>query len=300
MVEAGLTQRSRIALAVLAALSTLAAGLVLLADSARSGITPTTELLPDLVVERPDELYVTRNGAGLRLKLSNTVANVGIGPLEILPGDASDDCTKGDIEGRFTLQAIYEDSSDAGSAGFFRRSEDSDQAAPEPAGCSRYHPKHDHWHFDNFARYSLYLERTGRLAGVSRKVSFCVIDTGNPYPALDGSPGGSSDPDGPGPYYPQNPAQPKFPTCSAESIDGLSIGWEDTYSAGLPGQGLKIDPIRRATYCLVLEVDPATGTSDDGVLRETDEGNNARFIRVRLRPRHEELRRLPGGCDVPA
>lgn len=300
--HAGAFTRLRIAAVVAAGAATLGAGLVLWADAARSGSTDLVELEPDLIVERPDELYLSQNGEHLRLKLSNTIANRGVGPLEITAGEAGDGCNyPGKPQGRHTLQTIYEDSddpnlpSDTESPDFFLRSEDESQVLPpHEAGCSRFHPKHSHWHFDNFARYRLLSERSGDVVGVSRKVSFCVIDTGRPYPDLPGSPGGS--------YYPQDPEglDPKFPTCSGTSVDGLSVGWEDTYTAGLPGQGLGISGISRGTYCLELEADPSSNAQPNGVLLESREANNSREVRLRIRPRKLLLHRLGGECELPA
>ena len=287
----GTSGRLVLAALVASCAAMFATGLVVSADWAQSGVG-SGDLKPDLKVQRPNELYIAEGGKELRLRVSNTVANVGTGPLEI-QGDGNP-CSTEDIEGRRTVQRIYEDDpGHAESLGFFIRGEDEDFAEPErQAGCSRFHPKHDHWHFDNFARYTLYDEKTGRRAGGSRKVSFCVIDTGHPFPELPGSP-----PDQEGPYYPQDPEHPKFPTCSATSIDGLSVGWEDTYGASLPGQGIKVTDLRRGAYCLVMEADPASPALEGGVLDEIEEvANNTRSVRLRLRARKGVVNRLGPDC----
>jgi hypothetical protein len=271
---------------VAACAAMLATGLAVSADPARSGVG-SGELTPDLEVQRPSELYLAEGGKEIRLRVSNTVANVGTGPLEI-QGDGNT-CATEDVDGRRTVQRIFEDDpGHAESLGFFVRDED-EAFSERQAGCSRFHPSHDHWHFDNFARYSLYNEGTGRRVGGSRKVSFCVIDTGRPFPGLDGSPEQS--------YYPQDPEHPQFPTCSAGSIDGLSVGWEDTYGASLPGQGIKVTKLRRGAYCLVLEADPASPALPNGVLDEVDEvDNNTLTARLRMRARKGVVNRLGPDC----
>ena len=281
--------RIGLAAAVAACAAMLTTGLVISADSASSR-SPGDDLLPDLVVQRPSELYLASGGKEIRLRVSNTVANRGTGPLEIVGGGADESCNHpGKSLGRLTLQNVYEDTADAGSPGYFDRDTESGAPDSEPAGCSRYHPSHDHWHFDNFARYTLFSDRSGKRVGGSRKVSFCVIDTGQPYPGLPGSPDDS--------YYPQDPENPKFPTCSETSVDGLSIGWEDTYGASLPGQGIKVTGLRRGYYCLRLETDPVTDPGDsNGVLDETNEANNTRFIRMRMRPHKGVVHRLGSNC----
>ena len=292
--EAGITQRIRVALLVGLGGLASAAGLIAAAEGARSG-APDPRLLPDLVVERPQELYLAKTRSVLRLRTSNTVANQGTGPLEITGGDESDPAcfVPGRPVGRPTMQTIYDDDPSAtGSIGHFWRGDD-EASTSRDAGCSRFHDAHDHWHFDNFARFALFSERTGNRVGVARKVSFCVLDTDRPYPDLDGSP--------PASYYPQDPggANPKTPSCSATSVDGVSIGWEDTYGASLPGQGIDITGIRRGSYCLVLEADPATDAAPAGGLLERDESNNVRDLRLRIRPRREVLRRVGPECRVP-
>lgn len=300
--DAGALQRFRIAAAVAAVGVALGALAASVADPARSRGAPPGQLLPDLVVERPHELYLRGRDGHLRLRFSNTVANTGTGPLEIIGGDAGDPSCNlaGRPEGRRTQQAVYEDSAAAGSLGFFRRSDDLGFTLRQ-AGCSRYHPTHDHWHFDNFARYTLRREPGGAAVGRSRKVSFCVIDTGHPYPELDGSPGGADDPDGRAPYYPQDPDSGQArPSCSATSVDGLSIGWEDTYGAALRGQAIDITGVRRGTYCLVLEVDPRReGLPPEAALLERSETNNLRDLRLRIRPRRDLVRRIGPDCRLP-
>ncbi len=286
----GTSGRLGLAALVAACAAMLATGLAVSADSASSR-APGDDLLADLVVQRPSELYLAEGGRQIRLRVSNTIANQGTGPLEIEGGGSDESCNvPGKPLGRHTLQNVYEDTADPESEGFFDREEEGGEPDDQlEAGCSRFHPSHDHWHFDNFARYTLFDDGTGARVGGSRKVSFCVIDTGQPLPGLPGSPDQS--------YYPQDPEHPKFPTCSETSVDGLSIGWEDTYGASLPGQGITVTGLRRGAYCLRIETDPVTGPSDnDGVLLEQDEGNNTRSIRMRMRPQKGVVNRLGPNC----
>jgi Lysyl oxidase len=282
--DAGATGRLGLTALVAALAVGAAAGLLVLADAAESG-APGDDLKPDLFVQRPSELYLADAGKEIRLRVSNTVANRGTGPLE-MTGNGDDCPYEGPTAGKLTVQHLYEDSDDPGSPGWFERDADPSYTELE-AGCSRYHPKHDHWHFDNFARYTLLDEPTGEVVGGSRKVSFCVIDTGQPYPDLPGSPEES--------YYPQDPGS-AFPTCSETSVDGLSIGWEDTYGASLPGQGIRVTGLRRGYYCLVLETDPPLPGAPGGVLNESREGNNTRTIRLRMRPGRLFVARLGSDC----
>ena len=111
----------------------------------------------------------------------------------------------------------------------------------------------------------------------STKISFCVIDTDRPFPSLPGSPR-------PG-YYPAGSAD-----CDRDSIDGLSVGWSDTYGYFLPGQQLNVTGLRRGRYCLVSTADPSN------LLRESNNSNNAHRARIALHPAKRKVKRLPGRC----
>ena len=281
--DAGAFKRLRMAAAV-GALGVAAT--TMLALSTGPADSDPVNLLPDLNVQKPFELYVVERSKSTRLRVSNTVANDGAGPLEMYPGDVDDSCAfPGKPEGRLAFQRIFEDSSDPDSPGYFRRADDT-TSGTEVAGCMRYHPQHDHWHFDDFAHYSLYREKTGTLVGEAEKVSFCIIDTGHPFETLPGSPDE--------PYYPQDPEDDDgFVTCSDTSTDGLSVGWEDTYGAGLPGQSINMTGIKGGYFCLRLETDPANQ------LVEETETNNSRTVRIFVGLFHERVQRLPGACQSP-
>jgi hypothetical protein len=51
----------------------------------------------------------------------------------------------------------------------------------QKVGCFVFHPRHHHWHLENFAKYQLFTwsSSTGRgsVVGTTDKVSFCIIDT---------------------------------------------------------------------------------------------------------------------------
>jgi len=259
-------------------------------SSPPAGSAPGDELLPDLRVEQPGEIYIAKGKKAVRLRTSNSVSNVGAGPLEIYSGDEDDLCGAGGVR---TFQRIFEDT--VNTPGYFNRKNPAEAESFETvdSGCSRYHPAHDHWHFDNFARYTLVRESNGAIVGKSKKVSFCVIDTGRPHPGLPGSPGES--------YYPQDPegGNPQFPTCSATSVDGLSIGWEDTYGAALPGQGINITGLRGKRFCLVLETDPPAPGLENGALVEEHEDDNVYVQRLRTTFRKEIVKPVDGACKAP-
>jgi hypothetical protein len=231
-------------------------------------------LQPDLVTRPHSQLYVQAN----QLRLSNTVADKGLGPLEIYPEPtAGNDCDgDGDPSNdRYAFQRVFMDSSNSSSPGYFVREQDTASTSRE-VGCMVFHPTHHHWHFEDFARYNLKRESTGALARQSTKVGFCLTDGERPFPSLPGSPRAG--------YY---------EACQSTSTEGISIGWADTYGAYLDGQGINIGGLPAANYCLISRVDPSDR------LAETLESNNARRTRIYLDPARGTVKRLSGACQLP-
>jgi Lysyl oxidase len=234
----------------------------LLLPSAAASTGAARELLPDLVIRRPARVFLQVTDRGQRfVRFSNEVDNVGIGPLELRP--RKDDCNRnGDLgDDRTAYQRIYRD---ANGDGIFTRGADV-RFRTRPAGCTRFHPAHKHWHFDALAEYVL--EAAPPLAPVSiegKKASACVVDTTLRLPKAPGSP--------PRKYYGSGPRR-----CTRDSIGGISIGWADIYGARVSGQDLDVTTLGDGVYCLVTRADP------ENRLVESNERNNARTTRIVLR-----------------
>jgi Lysyl oxidase len=236
-----------------------------------------SHLLPDLVtlkVSRHD-LFVEQRGRQLLLRLSNEIGNTGRGPLEIYPGASSNNC---DGDGnpnndRDVYQRIFLDSN---GDDVFHRAQDT-QSLHHLFGCEQYHPAHHHWHVLDFSRYTLVRQKTGHTVASSTKIGFCIIDMDHAFAGRPGSPADS--------YYPAGSGD-----CSKDSIDGLSVGWADTYGYFLPGQMLNVTGLPRGRYCLVSTADP------DNLLRESSNSNNVRKTRISLHPAKHAVKRLSGHC----
>ncbi len=245
--------------------------------SAASGAAPAwaatgDPLLPDLVTRPHTQLYVQ----GDQLRLSNTITNKGVGPLEIFPRPGNDcDGDGSTTDDRFAYQRIFLDSSNPSSPGYFVRGQDT-RSTTHLVGCMVFHPTHNHWHFEDFALYYLRRESTGAVVAQSKKTGFCVTDGEHPFPSLPGSPSSH--------YY---------TGCSSASTEGISIGWSDTYGASLDGQSLTVGSLPAANYCLISKVDPPDR------LQETNNSNNARRTRIYLDPSHGTVNRLSGTCQFP-
>lgn len=141
------------------------------------------------------------------------------------------------------------------------------------AGTMAWHPDHNHFHFDDFARYelrSLLVDgspdfSTAGLRGDSGKVSFCLQD--------------STDDDS---------GRPQFYAGCAGALQGISPGWADVYAAGLPGQGIAVAGIPDGRYALVFTLDPT------GRLAESNEADNVSWSTVELSGNGTAVRLVTG------
>lgn len=191
---------------------------------------------PDLFTTKPSSLYFSRvtmsDGVSHHvLRFSNTVWNVGEGRLE-LQGDPR---ASG---GNAIFQNIYDAVSGGSRVAQFQVSSD-----------LIYHPSHFHYHFSDFASYRL-LQRDA--AGAYRpttldgtKTSFCIID----YARLNAS----------------GPTAPRYTSCSG-TLQGLSVGWGDTYVASLPEQWVDLGsaPLANGSYAVQSTVDPLGKLNEAG------------------------------------
>jgi len=237
-------------------------GLIAASPPASAGNDPA--LLPDVVIQPMSEIRIQKSKGVKLLRFATFIGNAGAGVVELKPDtpkqSAQNDCDNdGDpLNDRLAFQRIYEDAD--GDEVFIR---DTDEAFDQRlAGCSVFHPLHDHWHFEEFARYRLVKPKTGRVVASSEKVSFCVFDSIRFDGDLPGSPGTRH-----------------YQGCTQDSVTGLSIGWEDYYGSTLAGQELDIRGLRDGRYCLRNDADPGDR------LVESNEGNNGRSTLVRIRGR---------------
>jgi len=197
-------------------------------------------LYPDLRPTNPSSLYFDRatidGSSHYILRFSNTVWNVGEGRLE-LQGDPNPNGSN----------VIYQNVYDHPTGGSRIRH---DQVSLDVI----YHPSHYHYHLTNFASYLL-LKRDGSGAyqpttADGTKTSFCIID----YARLNAS----------------GPAGARYTSCSS-TLQGLSVGWGDTYVASLPEQWVDLGTsmLPNGAYAVRSTVDPANKLNEGG-----RDGNN--------------------------
>lgn len=200
-------------------------------------------LLPDLHIESPAYAYIGTSFDTVRkLRFPGTFSNIGDGPLELTATHNKN----GTLD---ATQVIYKKDGDK---------------IENLAGTFILHPTHNHWHFENFVTFSLLsLENDGSLGdeiSSTGKITYCIHD----YEPL------SED-------FLGKPESVVYPWCTSSlSVQGISVGWADTYEADVDGQELDITGVPDGTYILKTLVDP------ENLLIEKDETNNSNMIRLEI------------------
>jgi hypothetical protein len=226
---------------------------VLVGLFAREGGTPAgavVELPPNLKALPAKDLRVEQAGPITKLRFSITSWNAGAGVLELWAGEIDNQAKKQKV-----YQRIYSDD------GSFREN---------LAGSFIWHAGHGHVHFEGYALYTL--QPVGAPGGSGRtgsKTTFCVMDTDRVDASLPGS-----------------PVSAGYNTCGS-IIQGLSVGWGDTYLWFLEGQEIDVTGLAADDYFLTLDVDPNTR------LEESDETDNSSTILVRMNPAAMTVAVLP-------
>ncbi len=136
-------------------------------------------------------------------------------------------------------------------------------------------PGHEHWHFKQFATYTL-LDATKSTIVRSEKEAFCLA----PTDAIDlSAPGAVWRPDDIGLHT----------ICGGQTSlwvrETLPSGWGDTYFQYLPGQSFDISGLPNGTYFIEVTANPTHRLS------ETNTSNNSQLRKVILkgRPGHRTV-----------
>jgi hypothetical protein len=211
---------------------------------------PAPLLLPNMRSLSASDLQIEVVGTTRRLRFAASLANVGPGPLFLLPGGRGG-CPSGQHE---AVQVLHRD---ANRDGKFQRTRDREESR-RLTGCMLRHPAHKHWHFHAMASYSLRRAGSSQVLVSRDKVSFCLRDNYRvPRQRVD--------------------ARRHFGRCSRNSQQGISPGWVDLYKADLSGQWLRLPAnVGSDVLCLDLKADPL------GRLVETDETDNATSVAFRV------------------
>ena len=255
-----------------------------LVSSVSAAQEPPMPLFPDLRTRPLTEFRIdTSEIPGKRLlRFTNEILNQGRGPVELRP--EKEDCNKNGVadDDRSAYQHVYKDTETVESPGVFLREteqKEGDDYDERFAGCSVFHPAHDHWHFEDFARYELRPMTPDGPAEApvrwSDKVSYCLVDTNAIKTNLPGF--------SPDRYYGVGPVN-----CAPDQITGISVGWADLYASFLADQWINIGWRKRVpdgTYCLISTVDPSNKLleADPDEPDSRAEINNSRSIRLKIK-----------------
>ncbi len=127
-------------------------------------------------------------------------------------------------------------------------------------------PGHNHWHFEQFARYTL-LDSAKTVAVSSHKVGFCIAPS-DPVNLL-----------GPHAVW-QPPSIGLGGACGSPTAlwvqEMMPLGWGDTYFQQVAGQSFDITSVPNGTYYIEITANPLH------VLHETNTGNDVSLRKVIL------------------
>lgn len=220
------------------------------------GTTPLlaqgAELLPNLQALPAHDIEVVENFGGvLELRFAATTWNSGNGALELVASEVR-----------------------RGKQDVMQRTYNSDGSYQERlAGSFVWHQGHNHFHFEDYARYTLQPAQ-GKSKRTSSKTSFCLMDT----ELVDGQ-------------LPGSPNSPVYANCG-NFFQGISVGWSDIYGAHLPGQSIELTNLKDGDYRLIVEADPRNR------LVETNDDDNTSCVLLNLSITTQTFSILnPDSCD---
>lgn len=200
-----------------------------------------TDMPPNLKPLPASSMSLVADGdGGSTLRFATTSWNNGTGPLQLEAGAVDTGSGKQQV-----LQRVFlsDGSSYVRTAGYFE-----------------WHAGHNHFHFNDYALYTLQpVNAPGGSLRTGSKTTFCVMDTTRIDTALPGA-----------------PTQAVYTTCG-QFIQGMSVGWGDTYGAHLAGQEIDFTDNPDGTYQLQIEVDPKK------VIIEANENDNASCVLLDIR-----------------
>lgn len=218
---------------------------------------PAAAKLPDLMNIVPHHIHVQEARQRHRLVFTTGLANVGAGPLELVPNVS--------LEPPITLvsatQYVYDSETNSGSSRVCRKS---------LTDAFVFHPEHRHWHLVGVNEFSIYRALDNGSAGAwttsgslgSLKESFCLLD----YVKMNADQLSSF-----------GIALPLREYFNCYGIHGISRGWVDYYHHSTHGQFIDITGAPAGIYYFVLEANP------DGIFLERNYTNNRSWVSFRLR-----------------
>ncbi|WP_395657734.1 lysyl oxidase family protein [Nocardioides sp.] len=155
---------------------------------------------------------------------------------------------------------------------------DGNQTGYQPVGEMEWDARssHQHWHFEDFARYSL-LDADQSEVARSKKEAFCLANTDSvdtTVPAADWRPENTDLSTSCGDY------------SSLSVREVLVSGWGDTYTQYRAGQSFPVADLPNGTYYVAVKANP-----EDRLVEETTDNNlSLRKIRLGGTPAHRTVK----------
>jgi hypothetical protein len=225
---------------------------------ATSPCAQAVELLPNLKPLPAANLSLTTDffTGKLKLRFSTTSWNNGTGPLQLEAGTVDTGGGKQQVN-----QRIF-----------------NSEGSPTVrfAGWVEWHEAHNHFHFNDYALYTLQpISAPGGSARTGSKTTFCVMDTTKINTALPGAPGSAV-----------------YSICGNQ-IQGMSVGWGDTYGSNLAGQELDFTGNADGVYQLKIEIDPKK------LLAESNDTDNVSCVLLNItKPSTVTVLDNSGSCSI--
>lgn len=236
----------------------LGAAIVSLLAVASGAAAQSAQTMPPNLKPLPASNFslVAGTGGTSTLRFATTSWNNGAGPLRLEAGAVDTGNGKQRVD-----QRIY--NNDGSSALHF-------------AGWFAWHNGHNHFHFDGYANYTLQpVNAPGGSVRTGSKTTFCVMDTTKIDTSLPGAPTSAG-----------------YSSCG-NVIQGMSVGWGDTYGAHLAGQEIDFSDNADGIYQLTIEIDP------NKVLVESDENDNVSCALVSIaKPNTVTVLDSSGSCST--
>jgi hypothetical protein len=215
-------------------------------DTISKLIDEEMDLVPDIVALPPSDITLKKEGEKTYLLFSTQYWNKGRGPVELV-ADPKTKNIKEDIE-RKVFQRIYRLDGD------YRE---------RLAGTFLWHQAHLHYHFIDFAEYTLsgVDEKTGDFKElVKSKSTFCIRDS----EPIDLS-------------HPGAGKTPSYTVCGKER-QGISPGWSDAYYYTYVDQRLDVTNAPKGQYLLTIMTNPEDRLEE--ITKDNNKGEALIFLNV--------------------
>jgi Lysyl oxidase len=214
-------------------------------------LTPNPATLPDLIPLPASQMFVEHQRGHDYLIFGATVWNAGPAPM--------------------VVEGFRRPDSDTMDAWQYFFDHHGHPVGKAPVGGMEYdrRPGHQHWHFEQFARYTLTdADKTAVVR--SHKEAFCLAPT-DPIDLL--APSAVINP------YPIGLSSACGDAGAIWVRESLPAGWGDTYFQYLPGQSFDVTDLPNGRYFVEVLADP------QGSIFESDTTNDVSYRRIILRGR---------------